>query len=49
MKTCCLCKKKYSGYGNNAQPLKTGVCCDSCNSTKVIPERLKRMKVNGYW
>ena len=38
---CILCKKAYIGFGNNATPLKDGLCCDYCNRTKVIPERLK--------
>jgi len=42
MKRCVLCGKKYEGYGNNARPLKEGYCCDLCNITKVIPERLKQ-------
>ena len=44
MKTCIICKEKYEGYGNNAQPIKDGQCCDECNLTKVILERMKRMK-----
>ena len=50
---CCLCDnqieikktpegKVYWENGNNAQPLKDGRCCDICDSTKVIPERLRR-------
>lgn len=42
-KKCCLCGNSYIGYGNNAQPLKEGYCCDPCNTTKVIPARLKRL------
>lgn len=41
-KTCCLCNKKYSGYGNNALPLKDGKCCNKCNYD-VIRERIKLM------
>jgi hypothetical protein len=37
---CCLCKVNIKGYGNNAQPLKNGRCCDECNITKVIPARI---------
>lgn len=37
---CCLCGKVSEGYGNNAQPIKEGLCCDDCNS-KVIHERLR--------
>ena len=39
-KSCCLCEEEFHGFGNNAQPLKDGVCCDSCN-TEVIMARLK--------
>jgi len=41
---CCLCNKEINGYGNNPEPLKRvadGWCCDSCNITRVIPERIK--------
>lgn len=38
--TCCLCGRTVSGYGNNAQPLADGRCCDDCNR-KVILARLK--------
>ena len=33
---CCICGKKFVGYGNNPSPLRyEGVCCDECNA-KVI-------------
>ena len=44
---CCLCGKEIEiedcgwSEGNNAQPLMDGRCCNECNITKVIPERLK--------
>ena len=38
---CCICGKKFEGYGNNPTPVKEdGVCCDECNFGKVIPARL---------
>ncbi|QIG59357.1 hypothetical protein [Dishui Lake virophage 2] len=37
---CCLCSQMIVGWGNNAQPLSAGRCCDDCNRTKVIPARL---------
>lgn len=40
---CVLCKNKILGYGNNAQPLKKGQCCDMCNAYKVIPARLNKI------
>ena len=41
-KKCVICKQKYSGYGNNAEPLAKGSCCDNCN-VKVIVERVKQI------
>lgn len=37
---CCICDCNYKGYGNNAEPLNNGRCCDDCNKI-VILERLK--------
>ena len=38
---CVVCEQPYSGYGNNAKPLKDGRCCDDCNGL-VIAERVKQ-------
>ena len=27
-------------FGNNAQPINDGICCDNCNYTVVIPARI---------
>jgi len=40
---CAICSKNYTGYGNNAEPVCEGYCCDLCNSTKVIPARIAEM------
>ena len=45
---CSICKKDIEvkgtwAEGNNAQPINDGRCCDYCNTTVVIPERLKRV------
>lgn len=37
---CCICGKEIEGYGNNAQPVADGQCCDECNMDKVIPARI---------
>lgn len=44
---CCICGKKFKGYGNNPWPLKEeGRCCDECNE-KVVEERMiKAFEVN---
>ncbi len=40
-KVCCICGKRFYGYGNNPEPEKSdGYCCDECNSKYVIPARL---------
>ena len=37
---CCICKKEFTGYGNNPYPIKTkGRCCDLCDM-QVIKARL---------
>lgn len=41
---CVLCGKTIEGYGNNAMPLKKGLCCDECNCKKVLPARVKAFK-----
>ena len=38
---CSICGKGYEGYGNNAQPINNGRCCESCNATVVIPRRIQ--------
>ncbi len=39
-KKCCICGNIYSGFGNNAAPIKDGYCCNSCNVKFVIPARI---------
>jgi hypothetical protein len=39
-KKCCFCKKNLQNYGNNAEPVMKGLCCDCCNKSVVIPLRL---------
>lgn len=40
---CCLCKGNAGKYGNNAQPVKEGMCCDACNFCVVMPARIRSM------
>lgn len=46
-KGCCFCGKPIEGYGNNAEPLKHGSCCDYCNQTLVIPAKIQ-LANKGY-
>lgn len=41
VKSCSICGEDYIGYGNNAEPVNNGRCCDDCNNEEVIPARLK--------
>lgn len=45
--TCCLCGKEFEGYGNNADPVADGICCDECNRAKVVPARVAAWKAEG--
>ena len=39
---CSICNEKIEGFGNNAQQINNGRCCNDCN-TLVIIERIKEM------
>ena len=41
---CCICGYTFTGFGNNPWPFddkKDSRCCDTCNYSKVIPERIR--------
>lgn len=37
---CSICGKEFTGYGNNAEPVNDGTCCNECNFEVVIPRRM---------
>jgi hypothetical protein len=37
---CDICEKTNIGFGNNANPVIDGRCCDYCNVMVVLPARL---------
>jgi hypothetical protein len=46
--TCSICAQPIVphpltgwAYGNNAEPLNDGRCCDDCDAMHVIPERIR--------
>ena len=45
-KTCSICGKIYHEFGNNAQPINDGRCCNKCNADEVIPARLRLMQAD---
>lgn len=46
-KKCCICGGQLGKYGNNAEPVKHGQCCDKCNNEVVIPARLSSHKTES--
>ena len=40
---CVICNEHFTGYGNNAEPVKDGICCDTCNTNHVIPARMSEL------
>jgi len=38
---CVFCKKYCGKFGHNALPVRDGRCCEECNSSVVIPARIK--------
>ena len=41
---CSICKHNdIPEYGNNAEPINDGECCNYCNDAFVIPRRLQDM------
>ena len=40
---CVICNGRIFGFGHNAEPVASGVCCDICNDTKVIPTRINNL------
>jgi hypothetical protein len=43
-KICSICFRDFTEYGNDAQPVNDGRCCDVCNWSIVIPARLRKAR-----
>jgi hypothetical protein len=48
MEKCIICNTEIKGWGNNANPVQNGRCCDNCNIEVVIPYRIEAMKKGLY-
>ena len=46
-KLCSICHQHFDEWGNNAEPVNSGRCCNRCTTYYVIPERIRRMMANG--
>jgi hypothetical protein len=44
VRTCAICGRQYSDSGNEAEPVKDGLCCDDCCAKHVIPARLTELR-----
>ena len=45
-KVCCICGKKFTGWGNNPWPVvkdEDARCCDECDGSTVLSARLAQM------
>ena len=40
---CVICGNEMVGYGNVANPVKDGRCCDACLIEVVVPVKIKNM------
>ncbi len=40
---CVICGQPIIGYGNNAEPVANGYCCDECNLDTVVPARIQQI------
>jgi hypothetical protein len=45
---CILCGKNAGQYGNNAEPVAKGLCCDNCNYITVVPTRLAAVAIKHF-
>ena len=53
VKVCCICGKRFRGWGNNPWPVvkdEDAQCCDECDGKYVLAARLRQFygeKDNG--
>jgi hypothetical protein len=41
---CTICGRPYTRFGNNAEPINHGRCCDDCNRDIILPARISRIQ-----
>ena len=39
-KKCRICGKTFIEHANNAEPIRKGICCDSCNGKFIVQLRI---------
>ena len=47
---CSICYREFHEYGNNADPINLGRCCDPCNGLGVFARvgRMQAIETHGY-
>jgi hypothetical protein len=46
---CCICGQEIKGVDNDPYPVREeGRCCQYCNYTVVLPERIRLSKQKRY-
>lgn len=50
LKICSICHREFTEWGNNADPINFGRCCDSCNQVVIIARmnRQRAVMKHGY-
>jgi hypothetical protein len=46
VKVCSICNGAIVGFGNIAEPIRNGRCCDRCYWETVVPEA--RARASGF-
>lgn len=48
IKNCCICGREFIGEGHNPSPVMESdfECCDECNASVVLPNRIALQKQN---
>jgi len=41
---CSICYEQYVGFGNNAEPVTIGRCCDKCNTNVLMARIMQSIK-----
>jgi len=47
-KICSICQQRFHEFGNNAEPVNDGRCCNFCDEHIVWPARCELPKEVGY-
>ena len=49
MAKCEICQGQIVGGAHNAAPVRSGRCCESCNTVHVLPMRMEMVFYGPDW